>query len=196
VDKDPATSQSRTGGGSSSIKYDAFLCHASEDKASIVVPIAEEMRRMGLRPWLDRAEVGWGDPLVAVIQKGLSESQFALVFISNAFLSKNWPKTELDAALNIEISSQRKKVLPIVLGVEHHILYTLYPFISAKLYRKIEPYDPSARVPQQQVAELVSELQIELARGGGLEDSAGQKGTGGVLDLSKLDPADIHRFYK
>ncbi len=33
-------------------KFDVFLCHNSEDKAA-VIEIAEQLRRRGLKPWLD-----------------------------------------------------------------------------------------------------------------------------------------------
>lgn len=80
----------------SSEEFDAFLCHASEDKFAIVRPFQDAMTEIGLKPWLDEAQVKWGDNLVAKIQRGLSKSQFAVMFISEAFLANKWPDTELN----------------------------------------------------------------------------------------------------
>jgi len=41
-------------------EFDAFLCHASEDKKAIVVPFADAMKRAGLNPWLDKDQGKWG----------------------------------------------------------------------------------------------------------------------------------------
>jgi hypothetical protein len=143
--------------------FDAFLCHASEDKAPVVLPFVKVLETAGLRPWLDAAQVGWGDSLVKAVERGLTRSRFVIVFISEAFLRKNWPEKELRSALNMEINGV-KKVLPILLGVDHALLQASHPFVAEKLYKIIRPYDPSKPVPEEQLNELVEGLKQELAK--------------------------------
>jgi len=44
--------------------WDVFISHASEDKESVVVPLAESLRRAGLKVWLDRQEIQLAPQLV------------------------------------------------------------------------------------------------------------------------------------
>ncbi len=73
-------------------QWDAFISHASEDKAEVVLPLATELRKYGLRIWLDNFSLKIGDSLREKIDEGLAESRFGVVILSPAFFSKNWPK--------------------------------------------------------------------------------------------------------
>ena len=44
-------------------EWDAFICHASEDKDSAVEPLAKALRARGLRVWYDRWTLNIGDSL-------------------------------------------------------------------------------------------------------------------------------------
>lgn len=112
---------------------DFFLCHASEDKANYVRPLADEMQRLGLSYWLDEAEVDWGDNLQQKINDGLRECRFVIAFLSEAFIGKQWPKKELYAALDMEDAEAGKKVLPLMLASPETILHE-YPLLRQKVY--------------------------------------------------------------
>ncbi len=45
------------------IGYDAFISHASEDKQSLVRPLASMLEKMGFRIWYDEFELRVGDSL-------------------------------------------------------------------------------------------------------------------------------------
>lgn len=147
------TSASMHGGAAR--QYDAFLCHASEDKAGIVVPFAGAMTEQGLKPWLDAGEVGWGDNLVAKINHGLTKSKCVVVFISPPFLGKKWPETELNAALSLEINGCAV-VLPLLCGITHEQLRQAYPLVASKLCKEL-PVSAEGAQPSD-LAPLVSEL--------------------------------------
>lgn len=144
-------------------EFDAFLCHASEDKEAIVAPFAEAVRQAGMMPWLDKAEMGWGDNLVAKVQQGLARSKYVVVFLSDAFLKKPWPDTELKAALSMEIEG-RSLVLPILLGISHEDLQARCPLVSPKLYRSVAPYSPQVPVAPAIIDDLVQALRDRLRR--------------------------------
>ena len=98
------------------IGYDAFICHASEDKGAFVRPLANALKKMGFRIWYDEFELRVGDKLHQSIDKGLSVSRYGVVVLSKAFFDKNWPRYELDGLAAREIEGE-KVILPIWYGV-------------------------------------------------------------------------------
>lgn len=44
--------------------YDVFICHASEDKTSIAIPIYEELIKLNISTFIDHVEINWGDSLI------------------------------------------------------------------------------------------------------------------------------------
>jgi hypothetical protein len=138
-------------------EFDAFLCHASEDRQSIVRPFAQAMNESGLKPWIDEKQLGWGDNLVARIQEGLTRSRFVVVFLSEAFLGKKWPDTELNTALSMEIGG-RTLVLPILLGLTHQTLQAMYPLVSAKVYKEVANYNREKTLCTYELKSLIDEL--------------------------------------
>jgi hypothetical protein len=92
--------------------YDAFISHASEDKETLVRPLAEQLTKQGFSIWYDEFELKVGDSLRQSIDKGLVKSRFAIVVLSKAFFHKNWPKYELNGLTAMEMDG-RKVVLPI-----------------------------------------------------------------------------------
>ena len=60
------------------IGYDAFISHASEDKVSVVKPLATALTRLGYRVWYDEFELRVGDSLRQSIDKGLINSRFGI----------------------------------------------------------------------------------------------------------------------
>jgi len=111
---------------------DVFLSHASPDKRSIVLPVAEALRENGITFWLDEAEIRWGDKISIRINDGLATARFVIVFLTPSFLDRNWPQTELSAALSRENVEGRTVVLPIV--VEPKAVLGRFPLLSDKFY--------------------------------------------------------------
>src|ERR1051325_3140270 len=75
--------------------YDAFICHASEDKDDLVRPLAEGLMKLGHKIWYDEFQLRVGDSLRRSIDKGLARSRFGIVVLSPSFFAKNWPQYEL-----------------------------------------------------------------------------------------------------
>ena len=134
---------------------DVFLCHASEDKESVVIPLANKFDEAGITYWLDQLELKWGDSLIQEINEGLSKSKYVVVVLSKSFLSKNWPQRELNSVLNIEASTGEVKVLPLVVGDGKEIL-SQFPLMNDKLYLKWN------NAPETVVEELVKILNIPV----------------------------------
>jgi hypothetical protein len=101
---------------------DVFLSHASDDKKDYVRPFARELDERSISYWLDEADIEWGDSIANEINNGLQRSRFAVIFLSERFMQRNWTKTELQAAISKENSQERKVVLPIMIGDHEEIL--------------------------------------------------------------------------
>lgn len=107
--------------------YDIFISHASEDKDSLVRPLATVLERLSVRVWYDEFSLQLGDSLIASIDKGLQESRFGLVVLSKSFLGKNWTEYELWALMTRQIDGDRV-ILPLWYGVTKEDVknYSLY----------------------------------------------------------------------
>jgi len=112
-------------------RKDVFLSYAHTDKDMYVRPFARELDRRSISYWLDEVEIEWADGITAKINEGLRLSEFVVVFLSDAFVGRNWPEAELASALNRENSEGRKVVLPVIIG-EASKLLTNYPLMRDK----------------------------------------------------------------
>jgi hypothetical protein len=93
-------------------EWDAFICHASEDKEELVRPLAEELQKTGLRVWYDEWTLTVGDSLRKKVDEGLAASRFGVVVLSQQFFNKHWPQVELDGLAVREVGG-RKVILPV-----------------------------------------------------------------------------------
>ncbi|CAM3739728.1 TIR domain-containing protein [Litorimonas haliclonae] len=92
--------------------FDVFISHASEDKESFVKGLADALAEAGIKVWYDEFSLTWGDSLRKEIDRGLSNSRFGIVVLSESFFSKSWPQTELDGLVSLEMSGA-SRILPI-----------------------------------------------------------------------------------
>ena len=95
---------------------DVFICHASEDRESVVAPLVAALTDAGITVWQDKAEIKWGDSLISKVEEGLRISRYVLAVLSKNAIGKPWPRRELHSALNREASSGEVKVLPLIVG--------------------------------------------------------------------------------
>lgn len=107
--------------------FDAFICHASEDKDAIVRPLAERLSAHHLHIWYDEFSLKVGDSLRRVIDEGLSKSRFGIVILSPAFFRKSWPQRELDGLVAREIAEDRRLILPIWHGIDREEIVRISP---------------------------------------------------------------------
>lgn len=114
-------------------EYDLFICHASEDKAEVVIPLADELTKQGLRVWVDYKELTLGDRLRRRIDDGLRCSRFGMVIVSPHFFAKVWPQSELDGLVALEMADGRKRVLPIWHDVDHAAVAQRSPMLGGRL---------------------------------------------------------------
>ena len=93
-------------------QWDAFICHASEDKKDFVDEFARQLHDTGLAVWYDAFSLKLGDSLRRKIDEGLANSRYGIVVLSKHFFAKEWPQNELDGLMSREIAGT-KVILPI-----------------------------------------------------------------------------------
>src|SRR5438105_3767934 len=97
--------------------WDVFISHASEDKATVAIPLAAALNRAGLRVWLDKQQLEVGDSLRQRIDSGLAKCRFGVVILSESFFKKHWPQKELDGLVARE-ELGLKVLLPVWHGLD------------------------------------------------------------------------------
>jgi hypothetical protein len=101
---------------SNTYKYDLFICHASEDKESVVRDMANKLKGKNIRVWYDEFSIRLGDSLRRSIDKGLTQARYGVVVLSPNFFQKEWPQKELDGLTAREVNGER-----VILPVWHNV---------------------------------------------------------------------------
>src|SRR5712671_1731123 len=114
------------------MEWDGFISHASEDKNAFVRPLAEGLRKAGLKVWFDEFTLSVGDSLRRSIDHGLAASRFGVVVISPSFLRKEWPQKELDGLVAREIDGV-KVILPVWHKVTEHEICSYSPTLADRV---------------------------------------------------------------
>ena len=113
---------------------DVFLCHASEDKETVVHPLFQALDGADISCWFDEADIRWGESITQAVNRGLAGSRYVIVVLSHAFLSKHWPQREVNAVVNQEAFTGEVRVLPLVVGDAHDEVFSAYPLLNDKRY--------------------------------------------------------------
>ena len=92
--------------------HDFFICHASEDKDGVVRQLAELLNDKGAKVWYDEFTLRVGSRLRTSIDRGLADSRFGIVVVSDNFFEKDWPQTELDGLFALNAHND-ERILPI-----------------------------------------------------------------------------------
>jgi hypothetical protein len=114
------------------INLDAFISHASEDKETIARPLAESLQQHGVRVWFDAFTLTIGDSLRRSIDRGLAQSSYGVVILSEAFFQKQWPQLELDGMVAREVAGV-KVILPIWHGIDVSRVRMHSPMLADRL---------------------------------------------------------------
>lgn len=141
-------------GDSPSREYDVFISHASEDKDSVVRPLAHALSDGGLKVWYDEFELRIGDSLRRKIDTGLAKSRFGVVVLSRSFFGKGWTNYELDGLVTRTVSGEQV-LLPIWHEITKQELIDYSPSLADKVARSTGTHT---------IEEIATEI-IEVIRG-------------------------------
>jgi hypothetical protein len=135
-------------------EYDVFISHASEDKEAVVRPLAHALQSAGLEVWYDEFELRIGDSLRRKIDRGLANSRFGIVVLSQDFLKKGWPNYELDGIIT-RVNSGEQVLLPIWHNISKQAVVEYSPSLADKLGRNTATH----------TVEEIAEESAEVIRG-------------------------------
>ncbi len=114
-------------------KYDVFVSHAWEDR-DIAAKLSEVLQREGLEVWFSGCELRPGDRLRRSIDRGVVESRYGLVILSQDFLnlSKYWTQYELDGLTQLEVEG-RKVIIPVWFNVTASGIRSVAPSLADRI---------------------------------------------------------------
>lgn len=173
-----------------------FLSHNSKDKF-FVRELAERLSKMGVKVWIDEAEIKVGDSLTEKIGKAIEEMDFVGVVLSQNSINSQWVQKELQIALQEEFRKKRVVVLPLLLEPVE-----LPAFLKDKLYadfttpEKFKESFPkllkALKIPHEKIEPLIEEKEIEEP---GVTISKAEKKLSNFVDI-KIVHLDLERSYK
>jgi len=111
------------------MEYDAFLCHATEDKEAFVKPLSGLLNK-NFKIWYDEISVLDGDNIFLEVNKGLANCRCGIVVLSKAFFTKGWPQDELSALFTRRIHG-KLKIIPIFYNIDLPEVLRHLPIMSS-----------------------------------------------------------------
>lgn len=111
--------------------YDAFICHASEDK-DVVRTIVYYLEKENCKVWFDEIELTVGDSLRQEIDRGLAIANYGIVVLSKAFFAKKWTQYVLDGLVSRQMEG-RKVILPVWHGITKSDVLEYSPSLADKV---------------------------------------------------------------
>lgn len=132
--------------------FDVFICHASEDKNDIAIPVFNQLDRINISAFIDHVQIKWGDSLVEKINSALVKSKYVIAILSANSVNKEWPQKELRAVLASEISDGNIKLLTLIKKDDEEIVKTALPLLRDKYYMV---YNENPEVIADKIRELL-----------------------------------------
>jgi TIR domain-containing protein len=137
-----------------------FICHASEDQADFVRPLAEALRKKYGKVWYSEYELTLGDSLLGKIDQGLASCDYGIVVLSKSFFEKKWTRAELEGLFARETRS-RKMILPIWKDITEAEVKAQSPILASRFAVSTAAGLPKV-LEEIALAVSVSERQREL----------------------------------
>jgi hypothetical protein len=170
----PATKKESENG--SEQRWDVFMSHASEDKG-YCEPLATALEQAGIRVWLDKTALQWGDDLRSSIDRGLRNCRYGIVIFSKAFLrKKKWTEYELSSLFAIEKVGE-KRILPIWHGITREDLLEYSAGLADRLAKvsSSDSYENIVHSLCEMLGRTAPEAPHEVNATGKVEPAEGQE---------------------
>ena len=133
---------------------DTFICHASEDKAAIALPLHEALTQLGVHSWLDESEIRLGQSIRQKIDEGLVTCRSATIILSRPFFAKNWPQYEMDGIVGRAMEGEIS-LFPIQHGITIQEIRDHSPSLAG-----LSLWNTAERSPEEIADEIAGQLGI------------------------------------
>lgn len=114
------------------IEYDVFLSHSSLDKKEYVTELSEKLEGKGLSVFEDVKVFKIGQSQTDMMNFGILNSRFVVVFLSVNFIESGWSEYEFKSFLNREINEKKIIILPIWHNVTVEEVKNYNPYLVDK----------------------------------------------------------------
>jgi len=91
-----------------------FISHASGDK-KFAVRLAEDLRQLHHKVWLDEWELRVGDSIISEISHGIEDADSVVLILSKRSVQSKWVEREWQTKYWQEITEKHIRVLPVLL---------------------------------------------------------------------------------
>lgn len=122
------------------IEYDVFLSHSSIDKADFVTELSEKLSRNDLKVFEDVKVFEIGQSQTDMMNMGILNSRFVVVFLSPNFIKSGWSDYEFKSFLNREINENKMIILPIWHDVTVEEVREYNPYLVDKFALSTEKF--------------------------------------------------------
>jgi hypothetical protein len=134
-----------------------FLSHNHRDKP-FVRTLGHDLSAMGVRVWLDEAEIKIGDMLIEKISNAIDEMQYLGIVLSPHSVESRWVKEELSQAFIGQLSRRDTVVLPILLAD-----CQIPGFLRGRMYADFRDPDDY----EESLKKLLLTVGVDLSKGSG-----------------------------
>lgn len=114
------------------IDYDVFLSHSSLDKEEYVTELSDKLEEKGLSVFEDVKVFKIGQSQTDMMNFGILNSRFVVVFLSVNFIESGWSEYEFKSFLNREINEKKIIILPIWHNVAVEEVKNYNPYLVDK----------------------------------------------------------------
>ena len=173
-----------------------FLSHNTKDKF-FVRELADRLSKLGVKVWIDEAEIKVGDSLTEKIGSAIEKTDFVGVVLSRNSVNSQWVQKELQIALQEEFRKKKVIVLPLLLEPVE-----LPPFLRDKFYADFtspEKFNQSfpklleaLKIPKEKSETLIAETKIKELE---VKVLKADETLSNFIDIKIMD-LDLERSYK
>ncbi len=117
---------------------DFFISHSREIKQNIAIPLAQTLSALGFNVWLDKKGILTGDDIFKEIKEAISKSKYCIALIDTSFLSREWPKKEIELFSHREKEEERIIIFPIYIDTKTELVYKAIPHLKNRAFEMLK----------------------------------------------------------
>lgn len=137
------------------IEYDVFLSHSNLDKDIFVTELSEKLSGKNLNVFEDVKVFKIGQSQTDMMNMGIINSRFVVVFLSPNFIQSGWSDYEFKSFLNREINENKIIILPIWHEVSVEEVRNYNPYLVDKFALSTEKYTADEMV--EHIAQVINQ---------------------------------------
>ncbi|WP_252697971.1 toll/interleukin-1 receptor domain-containing protein [Natronosalvus vescus] len=136
-------------------KWDIFISHDSDD-SQLADSIYSALEDRDIKCWLDDAVLELGDSLTQQIDHGLTNSDYAVIIVSENFVKNvGWASDEWEALRSRDAGEDEKVILPVWYNISKSEVMRYSPWLAEKIAISVSSSDEGEKVAEE-VAQIIT----------------------------------------